>query len=92
MNLLQGYRTIPGGYILMFEYENNDQLKNELKKIVIDCGTTNKAIADKLEITPQTYQHLINKKQFSFSDMKRIADAAGFKLMIDFVPVQSKEK
>ena len=76
----------------MFKYENNDQLKNELKKIVIDCGTTNKAIADKLEITPQTYQHLINKKQFSFSDMKRIADAAGFKLMIDFVPVEQSEK
>ena len=76
----------------MFEYENNDQLKNELKKIVIDCGTTNKAIADKLEMTPQTYQHLINKKQFSFSDMKRIADAAGFKLIIDFIPVHEQEK
>ena len=76
----------------MFEYKNNDQLKNELKKIIIDCGTTNKAIADKLEITPQTYQHLINKKQFSFSDMKRIADVAGFKLMIDFVPVEQSEK
>ena len=92
MSLLQGYRTISGGYILMFEYKNNDQLKNELKKIIIDCGTTNKAIADKLEITPQTYQHLINKKQFSFSDMKRIADVAGFKLMIDFVPVEQREK
>lgn len=71
----------------MFEYENNEQLKSELKKVVIDCGTTNKAIAEKLGMTPQTYQHLINKKQFSFADMKRIADAANFKLMIDFAPV-----
>lgn len=76
----------------MFEYENNEQLKNELKKAVIDCGTTNKAIAEKLEMTPQTYQHLINKKQFGFSDMKRIADVAGFKLMIEFVPVENVGK
>ena len=71
----------------MFEYMDNEQLKSELKKVVIDCNTTNKAIAEKLEMTPQTYQHLINKKQFSFADMKRIADAAGFRLMIDFLPV-----
>lgn len=70
----------------MFEYENNDQLKNELKKVVIDCNTTNKEVAEKMGITPQTYQHLINKKQFSFSDMKRIANAAGFRLIIDLVP------
>lgn len=76
----------------MFEYENNEQLKNELKKVIIDCGTTNKAIAEKLEMTPQTYQHLINKKQFSFADMKRIADAANFKLMIEFLPAENTEK
>lgn len=76
----------------MFEYENNEQLKNELKKIIIDCGTTNKAIADKLEMTPQTYQHLINKKQFSFADMKRIANAAGFRLLIEFAPVKKANK
>lgn len=73
----------------MFEYENNDQLKNELKKVVIDCNTTNKEVAEKMGITPQTYQHLINKKQFSFSDMKRIANAAGFRLIIDLVPVEN---
>lgn len=76
----------------MFTYTDNEQLKRELKKIVIDCGTTNKAIAGKMEMTPQTYQHLINKKNFSFADMKRIADAAGFRLMIDFVPVGNDEK
>lgn len=76
----------------MFEYMNNEQLKSELKKVIIDCNTTNKAIAEKLEMTPQTYQHLINKKQFSFADMKRIADAANFKLMIEFVPVGNDEK
>ena len=72
----------------MFIYKDNLQLKNELKKTIIDCGTTNKAVADSLGITPQTYQHLINKKQLSFSDVKRIADVAGFELHIDFVTIK----
>lgn len=76
----------------MFEYKDNEQLKNELKKMIIDCGTTNKAIADKLGITPQTYQHLINKKQFSFADMKKILDCIGVKLCIEFMPKKDSEK
>ena len=69
----------------MFEFRDNNQLKNELKKIIVDCNTTNKDIASKLNMTPQTYQHLINKKQLSFSDIKKIGNVAGFKVMIDFV-------
>lgn len=74
----------------MFEYVGNEQLKNEIKKILIDCNITNKEVAERMGITPQTYQHLINKKQLSFADVKRIADNAGFKVMIDFVPVHRK--
>ena len=73
----------------MFEYVENEQLKNKIKKILIDCNVTNKEVAERMGITPQTYQHLINKKQFSFSDMKRIANAAGFRLIIDLVPVEN---
>ncbi len=73
----------------MFTYTDNEQLKNEIKKSVIDNRTTNKAIAEKLGITPQTYQHLINKKQLSFADVNKICDAMGCNLVIDFVP---KEK
>lgn len=75
----------------MFTYTDNEQLKRELKKIVIDCGTTNKAIAGKMEMTPQTYQHLINKKNFSFADMKRILDVMGVELRIEFVPVGNEK-
>ena len=70
----------------MFEYVENEQLKNEIKKILIDCNITNTEVAERMGINPQTYQHLINKKQLSFSDVKRIADNAGFKVMINFVP------
>lgn len=73
----------------MFTYIDNEQLKNEIKKAIIDNNTTSKAIADKLGISPQTYQHLINKKQLSFSDVKRICDAMNCDLNIDIIP---KEK
>jgi hypothetical protein len=72
----------------MFIYKDNLQLKDEIKKAIIDCHTTNKAVADTLGITPQTYQHLINKKQLGFVDVKRIADAAGFEIHVDFVPIK----
>ena len=77
----------------MFTYTDNDQLKKELKKCIIDNGYTAKMICDKLGMLPQTYQTLINKKNFSFADMKRILDCMDLELRIDFIPVeQSREK
>ena len=75
----------------MFTYTDNEQLKNEIKMAIIDNNTTGKAISDKLGISPQTYQHLINKKQLSFADVKKICDAMGCDLIIDIVP-RAKEK
>lgn len=75
----------------MFTYTDNQQLKNEIKKAIIDNNTTGKAIADKLGISPQTYQHLINKKQLSFVDVNRICDAMACDLIIDIVPREKKK-
>ena len=72
----------------MFTYTDNDQIKKELEKCIIDNGYTAKMICDKLDMLPQTYQTLINKKNFSFADMKRILDCMGVELRIDFVPVK----
>lgn len=74
----------------MFIYENNEQLKKELKKCIIDNGFTAKQISDSLGMIPQTYQTLINKKNFSFSDMKRILDCMGVELVIDFKPTEKE--
>ena len=77
----------------MFIYENNDQLKKELKKLVIDSGKTQKEVAEKMEVKPQQYTNIVNKENLAFRDVKRIAIACGYELHIDFVPVdQSKEK
>ena len=69
----------------MFTYTDNQELKKELKKAIIDNEYTAKMICDKLNMIPQTYQTLINKKQFSFADMKRICDAMDCDLIIDIV-------
>ena len=76
----------------MFIYEDNEQLKKELKKLVIDSGLTQKEVAEKMEIKPQQYTNIVNKENLAFRDVRRIAIACGYELHIDFIPVQSKEK
>lgn len=70
----------------MFIYEDNEQLKKELKKCIIDNNYTAKMICDELGMMPQTYQSLINKKNFSFADMKKILDCMDCELIIDIRP------
>ena len=68
----------------MFIYTDNTQLKNEIKKVTIDSGMTQKSVCDKLSMSPQTYQTLINKKNLAFKDIKRICDVLNYDLVIDF--------
>ena len=72
----------------MFIYENNDQLKKELKKLVIDSGMTQKEVAEKMEVKPQQYTNIVNKENLAFRDVKRIAIACGYDLQIDFIPME----
>ena len=76
----------------MFIYEDNDQLKKELKKLVIDSGMTQKKKKKKMEVKPQQYTNIVNKENLAFRDVKRIAIACGYELHIDFVPVEQREK
>lgn len=76
----------------MFIYEDNNQLKNELKKLVIDSGMTQKEVAEKMEVKPQQYTNIVNKENLAFRDVKRIAIACGYELQIDFIPIDQSEK
>lgn len=67
----------------MFKYVDNEGLKKEIKKNIIDNNYTQKEIAEKMGMIPQTYNTLINKKNFSFNDLKRICDAMGCDLYVD---------
>ena len=76
----------------MFIYEDNDQLKKELKKLVIDSGLTQREVSEKMGVKPQQYTNIVNKENLAFRDVKRIAIACGYELQIDFVPVEQGEK
>lgn len=73
----------------MFIYEDNEQLKRELKKIVIDSGLTQKEVAERMECKPQQYTNIVNKENLAFRDVKRIANAIGLNVRIEFVPLRT---
>ena len=76
----------------MFIYEDNDQLKKELKKLVIDSGKTQKEVAENIGVKPQQYTNIVNKENLAFRDVKRIAIACGYELRIEFIPVEQRDK
>ena len=70
----------------MFTYEDNEQLKKELKKIIIDSGLSQKEVALKMGCKPQQYTNIVNKTNLAFKDVRRIANAIGLDLCISFEP------
>lgn len=73
----------------MFTYEDNEQLKKELKKIIIDSGLSQKEVALKMGCKPQQYTNIVNKTNLAFKDVRRIANAIGLDLCISFEPARS---
>lgn len=73
----------------MITYEDNEQLKKELKKIIIDSGLSQKEVALKMGCKPQQYTNIVNKTNLSFKDVRRIANAIGLDLCISFEPARA---
>lgn len=71
---------------MSFIYSDNEQLKKELKKIIIDSGLTQKEVAERMECKPQQYTNIVNKENLAFRDVKKIANAIGLNVKIEFVP------
>ncbi len=65
-------------------YKSNEQLITELKKLLLDTGYSQRDIAKQMNISPQAFQNLLNKKQFSFADLKRVLDCINCDLLVDF--------
>lgn len=69
----------------MFKYENNKQVKNEFKKMAIDCNMTMAEVAKKCDIIPQQLNNRFNNSRLALSDLAVWCDALGCDLIIDFV-------
>lgn len=65
-------------------YNCNEQLVTELKKVLLDTKYSQRDIAKQMGISPQALQNLLNKKQLSFADMKRVLDCINCDLLVDF--------
>lgn len=69
---------------MAFVYKNNEQIILEIKKLMLENKFSQKQIADSLNITPQGFTKLINKKNFGFEDAQKILAVMGYELTIDF--------
>lgn len=58
---------------------------NELKKLMIDESVSQKQIADHLGIAPQGMTKILNKKNLSLDDLKKILNVIGYDLDIEFI-------
>ena len=65
-------------------YSSNEQLVTELKKLLLDTRYSQRDIAKQMGISPQAFQNLLNKKQLSFADLKRVLDCMNCDLLVDF--------
>ena len=68
----------------MFKYENNKQVKNEFKKMTIDCNITMTDIAKKCDMIPQQLNNKFNNSRLALSDLKQWCNAMECDLVIDF--------
>ena len=73
----------------MFIYEDNKQVKNEFKKIIIDENITMSEVAERLKIVPQHLNNKFNNNRLALSDLKEWLSVIGYELHVEFVPVEN---
>ena len=92
MDLLQGYRSITEQEIKRMIYKDNEQLVNELKKVMIDTNTKQVDLANMMDVPKQAITKIFNKKNLTCDDMQKLLSLMGYELYINFVPVEQNEK
>lgn len=69
-------------------YKKNEDLKNEIKKILKKENLTFTDVANKLNISRQQLNNYFNKKNFSFKDLKNICDVINYKIIIEIKKIE----
>lgn len=64
---------------------DNKQIKNEIKKLIIDENITFTEISEKLNISKNQLNNTFNKVNLSFYDIYKIMDSIGYKMQIEFI-------
>lgn len=69
----------------MFIFSENEQIKKEFKKIVIDEGLTMVEVANRCDLIPQQLNNKFNNNRIAFSDLKQFLNSIGYELQIEFI-------
>ena len=77
---------------MSFIYKDNEQLVNELKKVMIDTNTKQVDIANMLEVPKQAITKIFNKKNLTCDDMQKLLSLMGYELCVEFLPAEQREK
>lgn len=64
---------------------DNKQIKNEIKKLIIDENITFTEISEKLNISKNQLNNTFNKVNLSFNDIYKIMNVIGYKIQIEFI-------
>lgn len=70
----------------MIAYRDNAQVITEIKKVVLDSNVSQREVAERIGLSPQAFNKLLNKKNFGFEDAQRIVQAMGYNLTFGFAP------
>ena len=72
-------------------YKNNEQLVNELKKVMIDTNTKQVDLANMMDVPKQAITKIFNKKNLTCDDMQKLLSLMGYELHIDFSPAEQEK-
>ena len=67
----------------MYKYIDNETLRKELDKLLIDLNISKVELSKRMQCKPQQLNNILNKQNLSFGDMQRIYNALGYDLYID---------
>lgn len=62
------------------KYIDNDAFIIEVEKAILESGFTKRKIAEVLDMSPQNLNKLLNKKNFSMADAKKILDVICYEI------------
>ena len=64
-------------------YNDNEQMKELINTIIKDNGIKKTFIADNLNISRSNLNSLLNKKNITLDDLKKICDVLGYEIEIN---------